>query len=159
MDPVTAIGLASGILSFITFSTDVLHSAVKIHASVTGALEENWSLEFVTREMDSLSSRLLARETSSLLEENVSLCNLVAECQRLSGEILALLNKIKPDNPMSKRQSFLSAVKDKYYEKDKRELEKRLDKCRIQLELELVSKNRSGAQHPLSTSQFGFMVI
>jgi len=43
MDPATAIGLASGILSFVSFSTKLVSGAVKIYGSIDGALNEDRS--------------------------------------------------------------------------------------------------------------------
>ncbi|KAM7215860.1 hypothetical protein V8F06_008716 [Rhypophila decipiens] len=58
MDPVTAIGLASGILSFVTFSSKLINGAIKIHNTEDGRLDENRTLELVVEEMRRLSERL-----------------------------------------------------------------------------------------------------
>jgi hypothetical protein len=134
MEPLVAIGLVSNILSFISFSKELLCGAGEIHGSLSGTLEENRSREVVVGEMKKFSSRLLTPDASNLAGEDKELCNLAAECRTLSGQ---------PKDPKSKGQSVLSALKNKVHEKEKQDLEQRLDYCRSQLELQLIFLGRS----------------
>ncbi|KAK3689146.1 hypothetical protein B0T22DRAFT_536141 [Podospora appendiculata] len=138
MDPVTAIGLASGILSFLNFSTSLVQGAISIHDSLDGDLEQNRSLELVVGEMKQLSTLLLSPDDSTLVGPEKGLCGLASECRALSSKLLELLGKIKPKDSSSKTQSLWSALKNKMYEKEKIELEQRLDYCRGGLELHLT---------------------
>ena len=137
MDPLTAIGLASSIVQFVDFSTKLIHGAREIYDSVSGETEENRSLEAVVSEMERLSSKLLSPNNPQQTEDERALCRLAAECNILSDQILGLLEKIKPKDAKSKRQSAWAAVKNKLHEREKLELEKRLENCRSQLELQL----------------------
>jgi hypothetical protein len=137
MDPLTAIGLASNILSFIDFSAQLINGAREIYDSTTGATEDNKSREAIVSEMKKFSSKLLPPDDSQLSGDEKALCRLAAECNILSGQILDLLGKIKPKDPKSRSQSFWAALKNKVHEKEKLELEKRLENCRGQLELQL----------------------
>ncbi|KAK3317381.1 hypothetical protein B0T19DRAFT_488646 [Cercophora scortea] len=138
MDPITAIGLASGILSFLNFSASLVQGAISIHDSLDGDLEENRSLEMVVGEMKQLSTLLLSPDDSKLVGPEKGLCGLASECRALSSRLLELLEKIKPKDSSSKTQSLWSALKNKMYEKEKLELEQRLDYCRGVLELHLT---------------------
>jgi len=51
MDPFTAIGLASNILSFIDFSAQLINGAREIYDSTTGTTEDNKSRESIVNEM------------------------------------------------------------------------------------------------------------
>lgn len=144
MDPVTTIGLASGILSFVTFSIKLLSGAVKIHDAADGQLQENLSRQLVIQEMKRLSGKLLAPDDASLVGEEKGLCILATECQSLSNDLIALLERIKPKDPSSKAQSIWSALKNAIHEKEKVELEGRLDRCRGQLELHITFLSRWG---------------
>lgn len=138
MDPVTAIGLASGILSFITFSSKLISGAIKIHDAVDGHLAENRSRQLVIQEMKKFNARLLAPNDSTLVGQDKGLCALATECQTLASDLIALLERIKPKNHKSKAQSLWSALKNVIHEKEKIDLEQRLDRCRSQLELQIT---------------------
>ena len=138
MDPVTAIGLVSSILTFVSFSTKLVSGAIKIHESLDGALEENRSREVIAREMKSFAARLLPPDDSRLAGEEKDLCALAKECRAISGKLVGLLDKVKPKDPGSKSQSLWAALKTKVYESERADLEQRLENCRSQLELQLA---------------------
>jgi hypothetical protein len=137
MDPFTAIGLASSIVQFVDFSTKLINGAREVYNSASGMTEENKSLESIVNEMKQLSSKLLPTTHHSRSEDEKALCRVAAECNILSDQILDLLGTIKPKLPKSKRQSAWAAVKNKMHEREKLELQKRLDNCHSQLELQL----------------------
>jgi hypothetical protein len=149
MDPLTAIGLTSNILSFIDFSAQLINGAQEIYDSTAGTTEDNKGREAIVREMKNFSSKLLPPDDSQLSGDEKALCRLAAECNILSSQILDLLGKIKPKDPKSRSQSFWAALKNKVHEKEKLELEKRLENCRGQLELQLNYWMRSPCPHIL----------
>lgn len=146
MDPVTAVGLASSVAAFIALGTSLVKGAIKIHESLDGNLDENRSREAIAGEMKRLAAQLLPPDGSSLAGEDKSLCLLAAECRDLSTKLLELLGRIKPKDPQSKSQSLWSALKNKVNEKEKADLELRLDHCRSQLVVHLAFLNRSSLQ-------------
>ena len=85
--------------------------------------------------MKKFSFRLLSPDDSQLMGDEKALCCLVTEYNILSGQILNLLEKTKSKDPKSKSQSVWAALKSKVHEKEKVELEKRLNNCRSQLKL------------------------
>jgi sensor domain CHASE-containing protein len=137
MDPLAAIGLASAIVQFVDYSTTIIHGAKEIYDSATGSTKENQSLEDVVIEMQHLSQKLDYPQNAQQTDDEVALSRLAAECKILSDQILGLLTNIKPKNVKSKRQVLWAALKNKWNERDKQELEKRLENCRSQLELQL----------------------
>ncbi|KAK1976115.1 hypothetical protein LZ30DRAFT_322205 [Colletotrichum cereale] len=64
MDPITAISLASNVISFIDFGTKVLSGARKVQEA--GALEDNETLESVVRQMQTFIAKLLAPDQTNL---------------------------------------------------------------------------------------------
>lgn len=144
MDPLTAIGLVSNILSFIDFSARLLKGAKEVHDSHHGVLEENRNREAVMREMQRLSTQMLVSRlpTAEKAGDDSTLCILASECHQLSTQLISLLEKIKPDDSGSKAQSLLSAIRNKVYDSERESLEARLCDCRAQLHLELSNLTR-----------------
>jgi DNA repair exonuclease SbcCD ATPase subunit len=138
MDPVTAISLASSVVAFITFSVDLFKGAIEIHESLDGALDENRSREAIAAEMKRFTARLLPPDDARLSWEERGLCMLAAECRDLSDQLVKLLGRIKSKDSASKSQGLWSALKNKVHEKEKADLERRLDDCRSQLDLHLT---------------------
>ena len=137
MDPISAISLAGNIIAFVDLSTKLLKVAKEVHTSLSGVTEENRSRELLVSEMKAFSSKLLAPEDPSFVGEDAHLCKLAKECRDLATQLIELLSKIKAKDPKSKRESVWSSVKNKYYEKDRQELEQRLENCRTQLNIQL----------------------
>ncbi|ROW16952.1 hypothetical protein VPNG_01426 [Cytospora leucostoma] len=137
MDPLSAIGLASNVLAFISFSTGLLKTAKNIHDSSNGTLDENRSRETVVREMKHLSTRLLIPGATGCPDGNTTLQALAQECQDIATQLISLLERIKPKEPKSISQSIWAALRNQIYEKDREDLEVRLANCRSQLELQL----------------------
>ncbi|KAL3492466.1 hypothetical protein BJX62DRAFT_236284 [Aspergillus germanicus] len=145
MDPVTAIGLVSGIITIVESSTKILSGAREVYDSGHGSTAENRSLASITKEMQDLSSRLILPERTdnhaSPFEEAISV--LAAECKAIADVIIALLAKMTASNSVkSRRQSLWAAARSVWYQKDKEELLNRLDRCRAQSNLHLDDLNR-----------------
>ena len=137
MDPLTALGLAANIIQLVDYSTKVINGAREIYGSASGITEEHRSLQSIVIQMKELSSKLLPTTGTSRSDDEEAVCRVAAECNIISDQILELLGKIKPKNSKSKHQVALAAVKNKFREKGRSELEKRLVNCRSQLELHL----------------------
>lgn len=135
MDPLTAISLASNIVSFVDLGAKVLSTAWEIYNSTSGDTSSNRSRESVARQMEIFAEELLVPDTSSGKEKD--LCVLAQECRDLAIQILELLQKSIPKNPRSKRQVAWSTLKSLKYDKERLELQERLDNCRDQLALQL----------------------
>lgn len=135
LDPLTALGLAGNIVQFVDFGVKVLKDAHEIYTSTTGAIEDNKVRESITSEMKTIVSKLSVPRSSSQSEEEKALCRLAAECEKVSKEILELLDKLKPKKPGSKFQSLKAALKTKIKEEDIAALEKTLGKYSSQIQL------------------------
>lgn len=140
MDPLTAMGIASNVIAFIDFGAGLLRGAVEIHNSLDGTLDDNKSRETVIREAERFYALLkISHEPTPPAGsfEHRSIYALAQECHAISARILTLLQNIKTKDARSKRQSLVSALRSKFYEKDREELEGRLANCRGQLDLQL----------------------
>jgi hypothetical protein len=137
MDPMTVVSLASAIVQFVDYITKLVNAASNIHHSASGASLGNQNIKFVVSKVKALSLRLDPPRTGQPTDDEQALCRLAAECRILSDQILGLLEKIKPKDPKSKRQSVWSAIKTMWNDREKKELVQRLQNCRSQLELQL----------------------
>lgn len=138
MDPVTVIGLVGNIFTFVDFSLEILNGAKDVYASSAGCLEENRQRGVIARETESLASKLLVSNNARLTGADKCLFDLATECQKISRDLISLLDKLKAKDPKSKFHSVKSSVRNKWYQKDKQDLEQRLQICRSQLELQLA---------------------
>lgn len=143
MDPITAIGLASNVLSFIDYGAKIVSGAVEIYQSSSGLTDSSRGSKAIVTEMRLLASKLQPPAHDQLSGDEKSLCNLATECDSLSEQIIDLIEKVEPKNRKSKGSSLRAAVKTKWYESDRRRLEDRLNQCRAQLNLQLNYLTRS----------------
>jgi len=153
MEAVTAIGLLSGIFSFITFGKDLVKGAIEVHNSLDGVLEGNRNRESVVEEMRRLAVSLQPPDSSKLAGEDKGLCDLAQRCHQLAEELACALAEVKAKDSTSKFQSFWAAAKAKLREKHIEDVEQRLDQCSQQLHvhLTLLTRLASLVQLPLHT--------
>jgi hypothetical protein len=139
MDPITAIGFAANILSFIDYSAKVISTGVEIYQSASGSTQDIRTSDTIATEMRRFAIKLQLQppDKTQLSEEEKELCTLAAECEGLATRILDLVGKVTPKNRKSKRSSLFAGLKTKFYEADRRELEEKLSPCRDQLNVQL----------------------
>ncbi|KAK0706080.1 hypothetical protein B0T26DRAFT_725381 [Lasiosphaeria miniovina] len=86
MDPVTAIGIVSAALSFVTFSTSLVKGAIQIHGALRSDEAGSHSREFVIAQVQRFASRLrnhLSAPETVVLEDR-DLLYLAFECRAVS---------------------------------------------------------------------------
>ncbi|KAI1418066.1 hypothetical protein F5Y13DRAFT_150473 [Hypoxylon sp. FL1857] len=144
MDPFTAIGLAGNIITFLDFGYKLISTAKSIRTSASGASAYNDDLSYQTKQIQQLADNLkVSKSTSSLSKQELSLLQVASDCKRVSVELAKLLDKLKARNPGSKREALRATIRDWRTKDQKDDLELKLDRCRQQLNLELVSLSRS----------------
>ncbi|KAG5818771.1 hypothetical protein H9Q74_000936 [Fusarium xylarioides] len=143
MDPVSAIGLASGILTFVEAGLKLVKIAYNIHNSLDGVLDDNRHRESITSEVGKAALRLDVAGNARLTPEQESLSDLAKKCKATSRELFKALNEVKPkqisSNPF---KSLRYAVKANVKAKDIEGLETQLKDYRDQLILALVEFSR-----------------
>jgi hypothetical protein len=144
MDPVTAVGLASAIISFVPLGIKLLKNARELRDSVDGSLERNQTRKAIIEEMQAVSRRLRPTDPARVAPEQKGLYDLALKCYELSQQILELLGKIKP-KPQSIFGVYRSAFQAWSKESEIKDLEKRLDGCRSQLALGLIDISKYSA--------------
>ncbi|KAJ0115527.1 hypothetical protein J7T55_010349 [Diaporthe amygdali] len=93
MDPVSAVGLASSILTFVDFAWSLLGGAVEIYRSVDGTLDENARLDDVKDDLDSLSDLLGVKPPCKTKAER-RIARIAEDCRDDSNTLRDLLAEI-----------------------------------------------------------------
>ncbi|KAL1882804.1 hypothetical protein Daus18300_000442 [Diaporthe australafricana] len=139
MDPLSAIGLVSSVITFIDFGYEVISAAKEVHASATGTTKANEHTGFLNTRMKTVANDLANARTNpgAMSADKRRLIELADKCLGLSNDLETLLDKLKAKDPKSKRQVLSSIVQNLRKQDKKRELEARLDQCREQLHLQL----------------------
>ncbi|KAI0852048.1 hypothetical protein F5Y00DRAFT_274270 [Daldinia vernicosa] len=144
MDPFAAIGFAGNIITFVDFGFKLISAANNIYESKSGASADNEDLSSMTGRLQQLTAKLKgAKHIGSSSQQNNALYGIAAECENASEELMKLLDKLKTKTPDSRRHALKAAVRNWRKSDQKSELEKRLDRCKQQLGLELLSSIKS----------------
>ena|SRR5579871_3494220 len=147
MDPFTAIGLAGNVITFLEFGYSVISKVKEIGNSTSGGSSSNQALASVAKRLQDVALSLPGTgPTATVSSQCQSLEHLGTECQRVSEDLLKLLESLRAKDATSKRSILWAALRETSGKKraELRELEKRLDRCRQQLNLELTSLVRYG---------------
>ncbi|KAF2145650.1 uncharacterized protein K452DRAFT_211711, partial [Aplosporella prunicola CBS 121167] len=139
MDPLTAIGLASNVVQFITFASDLVSKGRVIYKSADGQLVETLELSEITEilqaeiEVDHISTGgRLATKTDKQLEE---LCN---GCRGVSTDLLRAIDALKFNGRHRKWNSFRQALQSIWKEEEIQSLTMRLERYRSQIDTTLL---------------------
>ncbi|KAI0900764.1 hypothetical protein F4806DRAFT_504389 [Annulohypoxylon nitens] len=132
MDPFTAIGLVGNIITFLDFGYKLVSATKDIHASAFGSSAYNENLSHSTQQLQQLVANLkVAKPPGSVSDQELSLLRVAYDCEVVSARSLA-------------------GCSTKLAQDEKFELEQKLDRCKQQLNLELVNISRSESSERLN---------
>jgi hypothetical protein len=94
MDPVTAVGFAASILTFVDFAWNVVTGAYEVYKSPSGETVENAHLGNIIDDLRLVAEELDNAELSKGSHEK-SLRRLAAKCSEVSEQLLNLLQKLR----------------------------------------------------------------
>ena len=137
MDPASAIGVTSAVITFLEFSWKVVRNAKEIYDSADGCSNDNLTREAIAKSMHGFSRKLQPPDPSAIPPGYQGICKLSSECQSISSEILKVFDSVKVGGDKSKYAAFLAGLKTWRCKKDLIQLEERLSQCGTQLSLEL----------------------
>lgn len=142
MDPVTAIGLVSGILSFVDTAGKILKLSWTLYNSVEGSSEETQMRLGLADDMAVLSQRIISVNRAASEEDDQALIALAQTCNNLAGDMKKELQSLKPKRRRSKTHSSLAALKTLWGKQKMEDLEKQLQFCRDQLHFHISALAR-----------------
>ncbi len=137
MDPITAIGLAASIVSFIDFSWNLLTGAKELYESGCRRTKENARISSIVDDLNEYALELtIGGEGASKHEK--ALRTLANDCQSLSGELVKILQKLEMTKN-SRWQSLKKTWEAKRKAGDVALIESRLEKYRAQMNTRLLA--------------------
>lgn len=138
MDPVSAIGLASSVLTFVEFAWNLVGGATEIYRSVDGTLNENARLDDVQDDLDYLSDLLSVQPVCKTRAERKT-ARVAQECHADSKTLQTLLKEIAgPRNNRAVWRSLKASWMSIRSRKDVAELKTRLQEYRSEILLQVT---------------------
>ncbi|KAH8774417.1 hypothetical protein F5883DRAFT_412858 [Diaporthe sp. PMI_573] len=130
MDYVSAVGLASSVITFVEFAWNLIAGAVETYRSVDGTLAENARLDDVKDDLDYLADLLDKRLTGKTKAER-RIARVAADCHADSKELQSLLGEIAgPKGNRAVWRSLKASWMNLIKRKDVAELKTRLQEHR-----------------------------
>lgn len=147
MEAIAAFALAANICQFIDYGFDIVNAAKELSESGQPSVDPD--LERNTQQMRTLSFKLSAENQPAGHSPDVEQLHMIArECSALSTELLATLEASNVKRPNSTLHSVLAVLKFKSRKAQQDSLEKKLDRCRSQLQTQITAMMRSVCQSP-----------
>jgi hypothetical protein len=145
MEPLSAIALASSIISFIEFALKLVSDSREVCEAADGLTDENIRLEAVAARLSRISRALRTRgfdlEHVSDDDEAVahvqSLQAIVHGCDEIATKLLAALETLRPKND-SKRSSVYAALKTIWKQPKLKKLNEQLRAYREDMVLHII---------------------
>ncbi|OQE39864.1 hypothetical protein PENCOP_c006G02529 [Penicillium coprophilum] len=142
MDPLTALGLASNVVQFVQFASDLVNTAREVRRSSSGCTDSILTLDTLYGELNDFNSELLSGRdnASSYLngpgsksdKNTTSLRTLSLLCQSDCEKLLHVVRDLKvQDGSRGRWQSFRTALKSLWKKEDIEELEGRLQRTQM----------------------------
>ncbi|KAI1740933.1 hypothetical protein F4680DRAFT_447784 [Xylaria scruposa] len=150
MDPLTAVGLASNVVQFVHFTSDLIHTAVKIHKSSIGCTDDVLTLDSLYQQLSAFNDGFssgsknahgyLNGRGNESTQGIPSFHALSLLCKSDCEKLLSVVDTLKKQHgPRKHWQSFRTALR-MVWEKDKiEELEKRLNRIQTTMTLQICT--------------------
>ena len=135
MDPASALGVASAVITFIDFGFKLTRGTFEIYKSTTGSTENNAHINAITQDLRDVTLDLYQNFAGST-EHEKAIKNIAAECRALSDKILKILQRLTISEK-SWRKSLKAKFQGLIKEEDINSLQSELDRYRSQLFLHL----------------------
>lgn len=154
MDPLTALGLAAGVVQFVSFASHLITKTKAVHDSSSGQTDEAATLETTYTRLHELSRNLEACSrrdpTLEIVEGNtdyvknvLAIKDLSRSCDGDCQKLLKIVDKLKAgDNTHHRWQSFRVALRTVWKGNEIAELEQRLHHTQMTLTLLVCSQTR-----------------
>ncbi|KAJ4302647.1 hypothetical protein N0V90_001536 [Kalmusia sp. IMI 367209] len=132
MDPITAINLASSLITFVDFATKIITGTYEVYSSTTGSTVENAHIDSVIGDLSEVAADLEIDVPGKSKHER-ALKELASKCGKVANDLLLLLNRIKSDGSHSTWKSLKVTFISMRKQKEITGLEKRLNDYRSQI--------------------------
>ena len=128
LDPMSAISLASSIVSFVQLGTKLVSEGRELYQSNDGALARNSELEAIVKDIYQHSEILI--NTPQPSEDEVAMQKLAESSKKIADELLEQLSSLRTPESHKRWQSSRKALAAAWKKDELADLERRL--CRLQ---------------------------
>lgn len=153
MDPVTALGLASNVVQFVQFASDLVKTAIEVRRSSSGCTADILTLDTLYGQLNDFNAELLSGRdnASSYLngpgsksdKNATSFRTLSLLCQSDCEKLLLVVRKLQvQDGSRGRWQSFRTALKSLWEKEDIRDLERRLQRTQMTMTFHICALAR-----------------
>ena len=156
MDPITAVGFAASILTFIDCAHKVVTGTIEVFKS--GRTSKNAQVSEVISDLKD-AAKDLTKVPPGRSEQQKALHRLSASCQELGIELRTILERLSTSPGESKWTSVRVALCSMRKEGKVAEMESRLDKYRSQILLRLTQIVRYGLIRMFNCSKFRQLIF
>lgn len=115
MDPLTALSVATSVVSFVDFGSKLLSKSRKLYKSSNGVLTEHVDLQLIALDISTLVQGLRRKlpehrpltkpsKGSATFEDDGALDEMCRRCVDIASELLVQLEKLKVDAPPAKKE-------------------------------------------------------
>ena len=142
MDALTALGLASNIIQFVEFTSNLISTAHTLYTSPSGAKLEYLELGVLATNLKQLAEQATPSETNNdgrLSEEDETIRGLSKQCRAVSDELLSVLETLKVKGDHRRWKSFYQALRSVLKKRDIEALQRRLDIIGKQMSTQILS--------------------
>lgn len=149
MDPLTALGLASNVFSFVSFASGLIKGTLEIRASATGCNIDITRLDAVCEQLkdlcDGLQSCSEHKISGALAEDHVAkvfiaVKSLCVVCKADGDELLRITKTLRTKNgSKGKWDSSIVALKKAWEKSSIDELEERLSRTQVAMTLHICT--------------------
>lgn len=136
MDPVSAVGFAASIITFIDFSSTLVRGAYEVYNSASGATTENAHLSTILNDLQEVTEGLHS-DHKVVGKHGKQLSKLARNCLDLSRDLTKILEKLRVKEKDSKWQAMKVTWAGMRKEKAVASVEKRLAEYRAEIVLRL----------------------
>ncbi|KAF8862787.1 hypothetical protein BDZ45DRAFT_183438 [Acephala macrosclerotiorum] len=134
LDPFSALGLASNIVQFVDFASELVSGSVELYRSADGTSKRNVELASITSDLKSISSSLKSAD-----HDEGQIPALSKQCKTLADQLLGMLQDLAVKGRHRRWNTFQQALRGMLKDKEIRDIEGRLSQFRSQLILRLAN--------------------
>ncbi|RYP75781.1 hypothetical protein DL770_007344 [Monosporascus sp. CRB-9-2] len=132
MDPVTALGLASSILTFIDFAGKIVAGTYEIYQSAAGATDGNAHVDTIVGDLAEITAGLVTTIPGRTKNE-IALKDLASKCEAVASKLQTLLRSLRVLGDHTTWKSLKVKIKSMRREPEIVRLEKQLGDYRAQI--------------------------
>ena len=143
MDPFSALGVASSLITFIDFTSRLINGSLELYHSTDGATASHRTLEGVTKDLGNLCDSLIPTQSNvsgvGCSDSELTLLPLIEPCRQLGHELSIVFEGLKVQSRGRAWKSARQALKSVWKANKIKKYQEQLDLYRSQLATRLLS--------------------